>query len=166
LRAAGGAPASTLTQQRTPPTARCGRADGAALDLHEGIGDPLPDNACARWPEHLRLVNETTLNYVPRDTADGKFVESLTRDKHVVVFGSSKQGKTCLRKYNLTDGDYIIATCSNTWNLAALHSAILKAAGFTVEQSERRTETGSTKIAAKAGIKFGLGGVGLEAGGG
>jgi hypothetical protein len=90
-------------------------------------------------------------NYVPRPQVDGKFIESLTRDKHVVVFGSSKQGKTCLRKYNLTESDHIVVTCSNKWDLPQIHTAILKAAGFTVEQSERRTETGSNKVAAKIG---------------
>lgn len=37
------------------------RADGAAapaLDLHEGIPDPR--TGCLRWPEHQRLLNETT----------------------------------------------------------------------------------------------------------
>jgi hypothetical protein len=34
-------------------------ADGAALDLHEGICDPAADG-CGRWPEHLRLVDHAT----------------------------------------------------------------------------------------------------------
>lgn len=33
-------------------------AHGAPLDLHEGISPPAP--GCARWPEHMRLLNETT----------------------------------------------------------------------------------------------------------
>jgi hypothetical protein len=39
------------------------QADGAAgpLDLHEGIVDPPSlRGGCARWPEHLRLLNQTT----------------------------------------------------------------------------------------------------------
>lgn len=40
--------------------------EGAPLDLHEGIGDPLPrETGCDRWPEHLRLVNTTTGELVP-----------------------------------------------------------------------------------------------------
>lgn len=36
-------------------------AAGARLDLHEGIGDPLPPGtACCRWPEHQRLRNLIT----------------------------------------------------------------------------------------------------------
>jgi hypothetical protein len=33
--------------------------EGGALDLHEGICDPAA-GGCGRWPEHLRLLNETT----------------------------------------------------------------------------------------------------------
>jgi hypothetical protein len=44
------------------------------------------------------ISRELPLNYVPREGVDGVFVESLTRDKHIVVYGSSKQGKTSLRK--------------------------------------------------------------------
>lgn len=41
------------------------------------------------------------LNYVTRNDVDGKFIDSLTREKHLIVHGGSKQGKTSLRKYNL-----------------------------------------------------------------
>jgi hypothetical protein len=92
------------------------------------------------------IARDIPANYVQRPAVDGTFIESLTRDKHVVLFGSSKQGKTCLRKYNLTENDYIVVTCSNTWDLGQVHSAILKAAGYTIEQSERRTETGSATL--------------------
>lgn len=112
------------------------------------------------------IARELPANYVARPEVDGKFIDSLTRDKHVVVFGSSKQGKTCLRKYNLTEGDHIVVTCSNRWSLGEIHSAILKAAGYTIEQSSRRTERGTTKIAAKLGVRFGVPGFGVNAEGG
>lgn len=37
-------------------------------------------------------------NYVIRKNIDDKFVEALTQETHVVIYGSSKQGKTSLRK--------------------------------------------------------------------
>jgi hypothetical protein len=37
----------------------------APLDLHEGIGTPGRSDGCARWPEHLRLLNHTTGELVP-----------------------------------------------------------------------------------------------------
>ena len=95
------------------------------------------------------VARDVPINYVIRDAVDGVFVSSLARDKHIVVFGSSKQGKTCLRKSNLNEDDYIVVTCSNKWNLGTLQSAILKAAGYTIEQSSTRTADGAFKINAK-----------------
>ncbi len=114
-------------------------------------------------PQPLRLadvygiVREVPLNYVPRPTVDGLLIDNLTRDKHIVIFGSSKQGKTCLRKYNLRDDEYIVVTCGNSWSLPQLHSAILKAAGYTVEQTTTRTIGGGNKIAAKLSGRLRLG---------
>ena len=44
------------------------------------------------------IGRELPLNYVARKAVDEYFVSNLTRDKHVIIFGSSKQGKTSLRK--------------------------------------------------------------------
>lgn len=122
--------------------------------------------------EQLRLADvygiarDVPLTYVPRPTVDGALIDNLTRDKHIVIFGSSKQGKTCLRKYNLKDDEYIVVTCSNAWTLAHLHSSILKAAGYTVEQTTTRTVGGGNKIAAKISgkIRLGVAEVGAEVG--
>lgn len=104
-------------------------------------------------------------NYVVRQAVDGAFVDALTQNKHIVIHGSSKQGKTSLRKYNLSTGEYIVVTCSNKWELRDLHTAILKAAGYVVEGTTTHTVNGGFKIRAeiKAGIKLpfvGLGGSG------
>jgi len=88
------------------------------------------------------------MNYVDRDAVDGAFIESLARDKHIVVFGSSKQGKTSLRKWNLKPDDYVTVTCSNRWQLRDVHSAILKSAGYETEVSTTRTAGGEAKIRA------------------
>jgi hypothetical protein len=105
-------------------------------------------------------------NYVTRTSVDNVFVDSLTRDKHIVVYGSSKQGKTSLRKYNLRPDDYITVTCSNTATLAQLHSAILKEAGYIIEQSTTRTASGQSKINAKASAGINVGIARIAAGGG
>jgi hypothetical protein len=103
------------------------------------------------------ISRDVPLNYSERRAIDGSLIESLTRDKHIVIYGSSKQGKTCLRKWNLLESDYIVVTCSNKWDLSQLHSAILKAAGFTVEQSSIRTVAGENKISARIEGKLKLG---------
>lgn len=89
------------------------------------------------------------LNYVERDYVDKVFVDSLTRDKHIVIFGSSKQGKTTLRKHCLREEDYIVVTCLNTMTLSDLNGAILKAAGYQIEQSQTKTIGGNFKYGAE-----------------
>jgi hypothetical protein len=119
-----------------------------------------------KTPDVFGIQRDVPRNYVTRVKVDDVFVESLTRNKHIVVYGSSKQGKTSLRKFNLKPDDYISVTCSNTANLGQLRSAILKEAGYTVEQSTTRTVTGESKITAKisAQINVGVAKIGSEIG--
>ena len=66
------------------------------------------------------ISRDLPLNYVIRESADSLLVDSLTRDKHLVIFGSSKQGKTCLRKHVINEDDYIVIHCSNKWSISIL----------------------------------------------
>lgn len=86
---------------------------------------------------------EVPQNYVERSEVDGALIGSLTRDKHVVIFGSSKQGKTTLRKHCLSESDYILVSCLNTMSLTDLNGSILKAAGFRIEQTLSKTVGGA-----------------------
>jgi hypothetical protein len=96
------------------------------------------------------------ISYVERDHVDDKLLENLTRDKHVIIFGSSKQGKTCLRRHCLQDDDYILVQCQNTWDINKLSEAILKGAGCEVEVSTSKTIEGKAKlhVTVKGGFKF------------
>lgn len=107
------------------------------------------------------IGRDLPLNYVSRKAVDELLVNSLTRDKHLVIYGSSKQGKTSLRKHCLQEQDYIVIHCSNKWSLADVHAAILKKAGFEITQSTTRTATGKNKIL--AAFKASIFGVGAEA---
>lgn len=120
-----------------------------------------------KTPDVFGIQRDVPNNYVARPNVDDLFVESLTRDKHIVVYGSSKQGKTTLRKYNLTSDDYICVTCNNTATLSQLHGTILKEAGYTIEQSSTLTVTGEAKINARLSGEINLGVVklGSEVGG-
>jgi len=100
------------------------------------------------------ISRDIPLNYVIRKSADNILVENLTRDKHLVIFGSSKQGKTSLRKHVIDESDYIVVHCSNKWAVSDINSAILKKAGFELTQSTSKATSGKSKIFAKitAGI--------------
>jgi hypothetical protein len=104
------------------------------------------------------ITRDVPLNYTTRPNVDEKFVDNLTRQKHIVVYGSSKQGKTCLRKHCLNESDYIHVQCSNRWTLEDIHANVLKRAGFKIEQSEKKTTSGKNKIVASIGASiFGVG---------
>lgn len=108
------------------------------------------------------IGRDLPLNYVARKAVDDYFVANLTRDKHIIVYGSSKQGKTSLRKHCLQDDDYIVVHCSNKWGIAELHSAILKRAGYEITQATTKTTSGRNKIV--AAFKASLAGIGIETG--
>ncbi|WP_312298587.1 hypothetical protein [Chryseobacterium sp.] len=99
------------------------------------------------------IQRDIPLNYIERE-ADKVFTDSLDRRHHVVIFGSSKQGKTCLRKRNLNEKDYITVHCDNKMDLYNLNITILKQAGFTVQVSERKTINGKAKV--KVGFGWNL----------
>ncbi len=111
-----------------------------------------------RLPEVFGVSREIPMTYQPRDYVDGKFIDSLARDKHLVVFGGSKQGKTCLRKHSLQPEDYVVVQCSNSTTSPQLYSILLKEAGATVEVTDKRTTKGDQKLSveftASASIPF------------
>ena len=96
------------------------------------------------------LQRDLPLNYVNRKAVDEKLINSLRQGKHLVIYGSSKQGKTSLRRSCLKESDYILVQCMSSWNLEDLHAAILKQAGYEIRQSVSKTVTGKNKLMATA----------------
>lgn len=91
--------------------------------------------------------------YVSRVAVDGKFVNSLARDKHIVVFGGSKQGKTCLRKTCLQESDYVVIQCGRSTSAETIYATLLKEAGATVSVTETITAEGRHKFGVELGAK-------------
>lgn len=84
--------------------------------------------------------------YVERPGVDDRFLNDITRDKHIVIHGASKQGKTCLRKYHLDENDYVVIQCTRDSSKASLYEMLLKHAGIKCEVSESKTLSGSRKL--------------------
>lgn len=112
--------------------------------------------------EVFGINRDLPLNYVERKSADDVLVNNLARGQHLVIYGSSKQGKTSLIKHCLNPDDCIVVHCSNKWTLDNVHEAILKKAGFELTVSTTKATSGKQKILAK--IKGGIFGIGGEAG--
>jgi hypothetical protein len=112
--------------------------------------------------EVFGMNRDLPLNYVQRASADTVLIDNLARRQHLVIYGSSKQGKTSLRKHCLDISDYIVVHCSNKWGLDNVHEAILKQSGYELTVSKTLTTSGKQKIFAK--IKAGFFGAEAEGG--
>ena len=88
--------------------------------------------------EIFGITRGLPMNYVVREEVDDKLQKDLSRGQHIVIYGSSKQGKTCLRKKCIEEKEQITIQCSNNWSLSDIHSAILKRAGMRLHYQKRR----------------------------
>lgn len=86
------------------------------------------------------------LTYVQRPGVDDRFLQDITRDKHIVIHGSSKQGKTCLRKFHLKEEDYVLIQCTREATKSSLYEMLLKQAGVRCEVSHSETIRGTRKL--------------------
>jgi hypothetical protein len=107
-----------------------------------------------RVDEVYGVTRDVPLNYVERDSVDQKFLDSLSVDKHLIIFGSSKQGKTSLRKNSLNENEYILVQCQNTWTLEKLSESILKEVGYKIEISTEKTTENRSKFIARISAKI------------
>jgi hypothetical protein len=108
------------------------------------------------------LSREIPMNYIARDGVDTLFAQSLTRSKHIVVFGSSKQGKTSLRKKQLSDDQYILIQCSNKNEIKDINANILKRVGYEITTSTKQSISGRAKVIATFKAVFGMLDAGAE----
>jgi hypothetical protein len=64
--------------------------------------------------------------YVDRAQLDNKFNYFVNSDRHLVIHGASKQGKTILRKKHLPDNQCIVVPCRPHLNLEEIYLEILR----------------------------------------
>lgn len=118
---------------------------------------------CYEINDVFGLSRELPLNYIERNDVDTKLRQELKAQKHIVIYGSSKQGKTCVRKHCIEPSDYILVQCSNRSDVSELNASILKRAGFEITQSTKKGMTGKLKIIAS--LKATVLGFGASVGG-
>ncbi len=134
----------------------CPALRSAAADTVQLLNLSGGNSTMAKLSEVFGVSREVPLNYTIRESADTVLLEALTEQKHIVIHGSSKQGKTNLWKNTLNVSDYLRVTCLNTWTLNNIHEAILKAAGYKLEGATSRTVSGGTAIHAELQVKAGI----------
>lgn len=112
------------------------------------------------------VSNELIETYVERPRVDEAFINGLEKNKHIIVYGASKQGKTSLTNKHLTDNDYIKVNCSPTASTLDIYSSIARQLNVEILESHEINMNvgGETKIGLKAKIKIPfIGGANTEA---
>lgn len=106
--------------------------------------------------EVFGVSNDTIETYVTREKVDFLFLEGLTKNKHIIVYGASKQGKTALTNKHLIPDDYIRVNCSPNSTSIDLYKSIIRQLGIEFEESRESTLTigGETKAGLKANVKI------------
>jgi hypothetical protein len=95
-------------------------------------------------------------SYHERVEIDKKFVAALNLDKHIIIYGSSKQGKTSLFKKHLSETKYITINCSANYEVINIYRSILRQNDILISESINTEEghAGSLSSSIKAKIKL------------
>ncbi|HWB21048.1 MAG TPA: hypothetical protein VG711_12155 [Phycisphaerales bacterium] len=102
--------------------------------------------------EVFGIRTRPVLSYVERTEVDARFQQATTQDSHIVIYGSSKQGKTALRQKHIADDDMIVVRCGPNMSTESVYRSILRQSGIRLETTNV-SETG-TKASAKTRVGF------------
>lgn len=102
------------------------------------------------------MTSVPTYTYVDRSGLDGHFSYLLKTDRHIVIYGSSKQGKTSLRRKQLPEKDCVIVPCKPDFTVSDMYTEIRRQLGvrdFTETKNTQGIKTGvSGEVKGEAGI--------------
>ena len=119
----------------------------------------------AKLEEVFGVSAKPIRSYVEREDVDTRFKEALKSDKQVIVYGSSKQGKTSLvSKYLPYDQNLLVSLTPRT-SVLDIYQTILSSAGIKIAAgtSEKSSSEASASLGAKVKALipiFGSGSVG------
>jgi len=75
-------------------------------------------------------------SYIERDAVDEKFKSALSSGNEIVIYGSSKQGKTSLLLKHLDLDDHVKVECSPQTTTIDIYKSVLRQLGITFIESE------------------------------
>lgn len=92
-------------------------------------------------------------SYIEREQVDDKFTEALKSDKQIIVYGSSKQGKSALVKKYIDYDENIVISLSPKHTLKDIYQTILRKSGVTLRTSYTKGSGQSSTVKGKARIQ-------------
>ena len=102
------------------------------------------------------VSNDLIDTYIERISVDEIFFKGLQKNKHIIVYGASKQGKTALTNKHLTEQDYVKVNCSPTSTTLDIYNSIARQLNIEIIESHEVTTTigGEAKIGLKAKVRI------------
>lgn len=95
--------------------------------------------------------NEAITSYLWRKEVDGKLQESIQENKHIIIYGSSKQGKSSAIRKNLQKNEFVQVNCDINSGTTDIYKSLLRKIGvrFNVVSEETTSRELHLGIAAK-----------------
>jgi hypothetical protein len=123
----------------------------------------------AKLEEVFGVSAKPVLSYVERDEVDTRFQEALKSDKQIIVYGSSKQGKTALVSKYLPYEKNLLVSLTPKTTVLDMYQTILSASGIRISAGAVERRGSETSVGFNARVRalipiFGSGEVGAEGG--
>src|SRR5690348_5899240 len=123
----------------------------------------------AHLEEVFGVSAKPILSYVERDQVDTRFRDALKSDKEIIVYGSSKQGKTALVSKYLPYKEHLLVSLTPKMTVLDMYHTILSSAGIRIATGtiDRRSSEATTGFSAKVKALipiFGSAEIGAEGG--
>lgn len=102
------------------------------------------------------VSNDLIDTYIERTAVDEAFTKGLQKNKHIIVYGASKQGKTSLTNKHLAESDYVKVNCSPTSTTLDIYNSIAWQLDIEILDSKEVTTTigGEAKVGLKAKVRI------------
>lgn len=99
------------------------------------------------------VSSRPVLSYIQRPAVDGRFVEALKADKQIVVYGSSKQGKTALVQAHLPYEKNLVVRLTPKTQISDIYASILRQSDIEIHESSTEISGRETSASISAGFK-------------
>ena len=102
------------------------------------------------------VSNELIDTYIERSAVDETFIKGLQKNKHIIVYGASKQGKTSLTNKHLSEKDFVKVNCSPTSTTLDIYNSIARQLDIEILETHEVTTTvgGEAKVGLKAKVRI------------
>jgi len=102
------------------------------------------------------VSNDLIDTYIERPLVDQAFTTGLQKNKHIIVYGASKQGKTSLTNKHLTEADFVKVNCSPSSTTLDIYNSIARQLDVEILESHEITTTvgGEAKVGLKAKVRI------------